>query len=69
MAVVQQGEEQEDHAGKIELLWVYNSTQVETDGWFLGQVEVHAPLYDDTPQNYTVSDVARMMCVLVCYVL
>ena len=26
MAVVQQGEEQEDHAGKIELLWVYNST-------------------------------------------
>ena len=54
LSLVQQGEEQEDHAGEINLLWEYSSDQVATDEWFEGQVEVRAPWYEETAQNYTV---------------
>ena len=56
ITVVQQDEEQEDHAGDIEILWSYSSGQVDSDEWFEGQFEVRAHDYDDVPQNYTVSE-------------
>ena len=55
LAVVQQGEEQEGHAGDIQLVWEYTSEQVNIDEWLEGQLEVRAPYYQDKPHNYTVS--------------
>ena len=55
LAVVQQVEEQEGHAGDIEILWEYTSEKVNNDEWLKGQVEVRAHLYQEKPQNYTVS--------------
>ena len=55
VSVVQQDEEQEDHAGDIEMLWMYTSEQVSSDEWLEGQFEVRAHYYQDAPQNYTVS--------------
>ena len=55
LAVVQQGEEQEGHAGDIQTVWEYTSEQVNTDEWLEGQLEVRAPYYQDKPHNYTVS--------------
>ena len=55
LAVVQQGEEQEGHAGDIQILWEYTSEQVNNDEWLKGQLEVRAQYYQDKPQNYTVS--------------
>ena len=56
ITVVQQDEEQEGHAGDIEILWSYSSQQVGNDSWFKGQFEVRAHNYDDISQNYTVSE-------------
>ena len=54
IGIVQQDEEQESHAGDIELLWMYTSEQVENDDWFEGQLEVQAHAFADIPQNYSV---------------
>ena len=54
IGIVQQDEEQESHAGDIELLWMYTSEQVENDDWFEGQLEVQAHAFEDIPQNYSV---------------
>jgi hypothetical protein len=52
--VVQQDEDLEDIAGKIQLLWLYTDTMVEGDSWTRGQVSVRADTVQDIIQNYTV---------------
>ncbi len=54
IAVVQQDEDLEDIAGKIQLLWLYTDTMVEGDSWTRGQVSVRADTVQDIIQNYTV---------------
>ena len=59
VAVIQQSQEQEEHAGDIELLWFYTSEMAQNNDWFLGRVEVHAQYYEEVVQNYTVRLVAE----------
>ncbi len=55
IAVVQQDEDLEAVAGRIQLLWLYTDTMVEGDSWTQGQVAVRADTVDDVVQNYTVN--------------
>lgn len=59
IAVVQQDEDLETVAGRIQLLWLYTDTMVEGDSWTRGQVAVRANTVQDVVQNYTLRWVAE----------